>query len=152
MTERFWDRYPPSASKFEECRASILNSLRNVEEPPLDATWIGVAGTVTTLAAIDLGVTGFDGSRIHGHVLSLAAIRESLRILGTLRADQLAGHPSIHPDRADIIVAGTLILDVILTWARVKSIRVSTRGLRYGSALAEARWIRGHTRVRHDPP
>jgi exopolyphosphatase/guanosine-5'-triphosphate,3'-diphosphate pyrophosphatase len=105
--------------------------------PP--ARLVGVAGTVTTLAAIDLGLPRYDPSRVSGHVLSLTAIQ---RIFDELRTKDLEGMkavPQIHVGRADIILAGVVILIELMKRMGRDAITVSDRGLRYGFALREAR-------------
>ncbi len=73
MTERFLTADPPTAEQLEACAAHVRSCL-----PALaPARAIGVAGTVTTLAAIDLGLETHDAERIHGHVLGRDVHRAS---------------------------------------------------------------------------
>ncbi|MGZ8697913.1 MAG: Ppx/GppA phosphatase family protein, partial [Gaiellaceae bacterium] len=69
---------------------------------------IGVAGTVTTLAALDLGLAEYDPERIHGHLISTAAANEQAARLAALPVEERA--KIVEPGRAPVIVAGAAIL------------------------------------------
>ena len=90
-------RRPPSASALDPVRST-----------PNAA--IGVAGTVTTLAALDLGLDAYDRERVHGHRLTLAGAREQLERLAALPLAERRALPAIEPERAPVIVAGAMIL------------------------------------------
>ncbi|HWH06880.1 MAG TPA: hypothetical protein VNT23_10675 [Gaiellaceae bacterium] len=97
---------------------------------------IGVAGTVTTLAALDLGLERYDPERVHGHVLSAEAARaqtERLAALPLAERERL-----IEPGRAPVIVAGAAILLEVLDRYGLDAIRVSERDILHGAALAAA--------------
>jgi exopolyphosphatase/guanosine-5'-triphosphate,3'-diphosphate pyrophosphatase len=97
---------------------------------------VGVAGTVTTLAALDLGLAEYDPERTHGHRLSTDAAREQCARLATLT---LAERERImEPGRAPVIVAGAAILVAILEHYDLDEIRVSERDILHGAALAAA--------------
>ncbi|HWG56490.1 MAG TPA: hypothetical protein VNT58_08215 [Gaiellaceae bacterium] len=97
---------------------------------------IGVAGTVTTLAALDLGLDEYDPARIHGHVLSADAAREQAARLAALSLAER--ERLIEPGRAPVIVAGAAILLEILERYGLDAIRVSERDILHGAALAAA--------------
>jgi exopolyphosphatase / guanosine-5'-triphosphate,3'-diphosphate pyrophosphatase len=97
---------------------------------------IGVAGTVTTLAALDLDLTEYDPERTHGHRLSTAAAREQCARLVALSLSER--ERIIEPGRAPVIVAGAAILVAILERYRLDEIRVSERDILHGAALAAA--------------
>src|SRR5205823_5615887 len=71
---------------------------------------IGVAGTVTTLAALDLGLDQYDRDRVHGHRLTKAAARAQLARLAALPLDARRELKAMEPERAPVIVAGAVIL------------------------------------------
>jgi exopolyphosphatase/guanosine-5'-triphosphate,3'-diphosphate pyrophosphatase len=98
---------------------------------------IGTAGTVTTLAALDLDLQVYDAARVHGHRLSRAAIERQLARLGALTVEARAALPALEPGRADLIVPGIAI--VLATFRRlgVDTLVVSDAGLREGM-MAEA--------------
>ena len=99
---------------------------------------IGVAGTVTSLAALDLGLVDYDAERIHGHVLTAAAVGEQLARLASLPLEQRRELPGLEPERAPVIVAGAAILQAVLRRYRLSSIEASEHDLLHGAALAAA--------------
>ena len=99
---------------------------------------IGVAGTVTSLAALDLGLVDYDAERVHGHVLTAAAVDEQLRRLASLSLEERRRLPGLEPERAPVIVAGAAILREILRRFGLGSVEASERDLLHGVALAAA--------------
>ena len=104
---------------------------------PVDAA-IGVAGTVTSLAALDLGLVDYDPERVHGHVLTAAAVDEQLRRLASLPLEERRRLPGLEPERAPVIVAGAAILREVLRRYELSSIEASEHDLLHGVALAAA--------------
>ncbi len=99
---------------------------------------VGVAATITSLAALDLGLEEYDRSRVHGHVLTRDGARAQLERLAALPLEERRRVPALEPERAPVIVAGAAILVAILDAYGLKSIRVSERDLLDGAALAAA--------------
>jgi exopolyphosphatase/guanosine-5'-triphosphate,3'-diphosphate pyrophosphatase len=99
---------------------------------------IGVAGTVTSLAALDIGLVDYDAERVHGHVLTTAAVEEQLDRLASLPLDRRRALPGLEPERAPVIVAGAAILRAVLRRYRLDSIEASEHDLLHGAALAAA--------------
>ncbi len=95
---------------------------------------IGVAGTPTTLAAIDLKLSKFDSERVHGHRFTLNTIEDWIARLAPMSVDQRRTLTGMEPKRADVIVAGLVCLAEGLRALKEDELRVSTRGLRYGVA------------------
>lgn len=93
---------------------------------------VGTAGTVTTLAALDLGLTRYDSTRVQGHVLSRAAVDALAARLGRLTVAERAALPCLEPGRADLIVPGTAIVTVTMDLVRAGGLKVSDYGLREG--------------------
>ncbi|MFZ5634657.1 MAG: Ppx/GppA family phosphatase [Bacillota bacterium] len=96
---------------------------------------IGVGGTVTTLAAMDLGLEVYDRSRVHGHVLGRTRILSLLDDLVRAGPEGRKKMPGLQPARADVIVAGVRILLVVMKGLEMNRIRVSEADLMYGLAL-----------------
>ncbi len=135
LTERFLQTDPPTSSELEEVAANVRSLLPTLEV----ASAIGVAGTITTVAAIDLGLVEYDPVRIHGHRISRAA---ALRVLGELAALPLAERervPGLEPARAPVIVGGLVALREIMTRYELREIEVSERDILHGIALAATR-------------
>jgi exopolyphosphatase / guanosine-5'-triphosphate,3'-diphosphate pyrophosphatase len=127
MTERFGD-------DVDACAAFVRSEL-----PELDvAAAIGVAGTVTSIAALDLDLVEYDAQRIHGHRLARSGVEEQLRRLAALLLDERRRVPGLEPERAPVIVAGAVILREILDRYRLEEIEVSEHDLLYGIALEAA--------------
>ena len=99
---------------------------------------VGVAGTVTTLAALDLRLPEYDRTRVHGHLLSRRAVDEQLVRLAALPLEERKRVPALEPERAPVIVAGAAILRELLAYFRLDEIEVSERGILHGAALLAA--------------
>src|SRR5207247_5662101 len=99
---------------------------------------VGVAGTVTTLAALDLGLETYDRERVHGHRLSLDGARRQLDRLAALPLAERREVPALEPERAPVIVAGAVILTETLAFFGLDAIEVSERDILDGIALAAA--------------
>jgi exopolyphosphatase/guanosine-5'-triphosphate,3'-diphosphate pyrophosphatase len=106
------------------------------ELEPEDA--IGVSATVTTLAALDLGLAAYDRDLVHGHVLTAEAVDGQLQRLADLPLDERRRVPALDPERAPVIVAGAAIVREVLRRYRLDSLRASDRDLLQGAALAAA--------------
>lgn len=99
---------------------------------------VGTAGTVTTLAALDLGLTRYDPQRVQGHTLPRAAIEQQLRRLGALSVAARAALPCLEPGRADLILPGIAIVLATLDAVGADRLVVSDSGLREGILAAAA--------------
>jgi len=128
---RFTERYGEDVSASEEAARALLPELG-----PEDG--VGVAATITTLAALDLGLEEYDRERVHGHVLTREGARAQLGRLAALPLDERRRVPALDPERAPVIVAGTTILVAILDAYGLEKIRVSERDLLDGAACAAA--------------
>jgi exopolyphosphatase/guanosine-5'-triphosphate,3'-diphosphate pyrophosphatase len=155
LTERCLASDPPSADEIAEVRrttrALLDAALISLGSPGPDAQLVGVAGTVTTLAAFALGVAPYDAARIHGARISAEEIARATRELAALPVAQRRAIPTIEPKRADVIVAGAIITEEILAWSRPFTrgdLLVSDRGVRWGLA---ARLLEGST-IRESAP
>jgi exopolyphosphatase/guanosine-5'-triphosphate,3'-diphosphate pyrophosphatase len=103
--------------------------------PDLEVTSaVGVAGTITTLAAVELG--GYDPQRTHGYRLGAAAVEAQVERLAALPLEERRRVPGLEPERAPVIVAGAAILREILRRYGLPEIEVSEHDLLYGIALA----------------
>ena len=107
--------------------------------PDLDAgSAVGVAGTITTLAALDLGLETYDPDRVHGHVVRAASVDGQLARLAALPLEERRRLPGLEPDRAPVIVAGVAILRAILAAYGLDAIEASEHDLLHGAALTAA--------------
>jgi exopolyphosphatase/guanosine-5'-triphosphate,3'-diphosphate pyrophosphatase len=78
--------------------------------------FVGLAGTVTTMAAVELGLADYDRDRIHHFVLTRAAAEDVFRTLATERRSQRISNPGLEEARADVIVGGAVILVGIMRY------------------------------------
>ena len=96
---------------------------------------IAVAGTATTVAALDLGLAGYDAELIHGHVLTRQAIAAQRERLAPLTAAERRAIGAVEPGRAPVIVGGILVLEAALDRLGLDEVEVSERDLLHGIAL-----------------
>jgi exopolyphosphatase / guanosine-5'-triphosphate,3'-diphosphate pyrophosphatase len=128
------------AARLAALRAAVEGRLaREVPEPIAAAgagRLIGTAGTVTTLAALDLGLRAYDPARVQGHRLTRAAVERELFRLAALTNAERAGLPGLERGRADLIVPGTAICLAAMWRVGLDVLTVSDRGLREGILCA----------------
>jgi exopolyphosphatase / guanosine-5'-triphosphate,3'-diphosphate pyrophosphatase len=134
LTERFLHSDPPTGDELAACAQQVRPLL-----PSLDPTSaVGVAGTITTLAALDLGLDEYDRERVHGHELSRAGVERQLERLAALPLAKRREVPALEPERAPVIVAGAVIAREVLAAYRLDAIMVSEHDILDGIALAAA--------------
>jgi exopolyphosphatase/guanosine-5'-triphosphate,3'-diphosphate pyrophosphatase len=140
-TERFLYADPPEPEELAACAAAVRSVLaERVPEHLVGSIHdaVGVAGTVTTLAALDLGLAAYERDRVHGHRLSLAGARRQLERLARLPLARRREVPALEPERAPVIVAGAIILVAVLEHAGLDAVEVSEHDILDGAALAAA--------------
>jgi exopolyphosphatase / guanosine-5'-triphosphate,3'-diphosphate pyrophosphatase len=135
LTERFVHSDPPSAQELEAAAEYVRSSL---PAPPRADEVVGVAGTITTLAALDLGRTEPEGLGTHGHMLTLDGIRAQRERLAALPLTERRGLRGLHPERAEVIVAGAVLVEQVLDAYGIAAIEVSERDILHGAALEAA--------------
>jgi exopolyphosphatase/guanosine-5'-triphosphate,3'-diphosphate pyrophosphatase len=134
LTERYLHSDPPTRDELAACAQYVRTVL-----PPVDVTnAVGVAGTITSLAALDLGLDEYDRERVHGHELSLAGVERQLERLAALPLAQRREVPALEPERAPVIVAGAMIAREVLAVYGLDAYRVSEHDILDGIALAAA--------------
>jgi exopolyphosphatase/guanosine-5'-triphosphate,3'-diphosphate pyrophosphatase len=139
LTERFLRSDPPSKDELAECAGAVRALL--AERVPNDVrpgTAIGVAGTVTSLAALDLRLDEYDPEQIRGHTLAASAVAEQLERLASLPVAERRKVPALEPERAPVIVAGAVILREALDHFGLESLEASERDILDGAALEAA--------------
>ena len=159
MTERHLRADPPSAAQFAatvaDVRAAIGAAARDV---PIEraATFVGVAGTVTTLAAIEQHLSRYDPERIHRFRLTRRAVDAMTGRLLAMTVAERREIRGLQPERADVILAGALVLRYLLAALGCRQITVSEADLLWGLLLeplprgagSEVTALRNHTRRR----
>jgi exopolyphosphatase/guanosine-5'-triphosphate,3'-diphosphate pyrophosphatase len=138
LFERYFQSLPPSAKAIADARKEIYTHVahlpQSVERAQAQALGeiIGVGGTCTTLAAMDLELLQFDSFSVHNHLLHIDNVRKLTAYLCSSSLPQLLRNPAIHPQRADILPAGALILEESMSLLEATYCKVSTKGLRFG--------------------
>lgn len=143
LTELFVKNHPVPADQRARVRDYVQNAFKKAPLPqgPFNEV-VAVAGTPTTLAAVEQAIE-FDERRVHGYKLSLPIIESWIERLSQMTIEQREALPGMQPKRADVIVTGAEILaEAIRTLGRLE-VTVSTRGVRYGVALAWQDFLRG---------
>ena len=124
---------PPRAEELSNAISMVGDAVDNaaIERPLLgDATRvIGVAGSIVTIAAVELGLREFDSSRLHGMQLSKDAAEDVFRTLATERLADRVHNPGLPVERAGVIVGGCCILVAIMRRLGLDHITVSTHNL-----------------------
>jgi exopolyphosphatase / guanosine-5'-triphosphate,3'-diphosphate pyrophosphatase len=139
LTERFLHSDPPTGGELEACSAAARELL--AEQVPRDVhpeSAIGVAGTITSIAALDLRLSEYDPDQIEGHRLSRDAIRTQLERLASLPLQERREVPALDPDRAPVIVAGTVIRGEVLDHFGLDNLEASEHDILDGAALEAA--------------
>ncbi len=138
-TERHIASDPPTAIELE----SLADDVRGLIQTAIAAgagaeEGIAVAGTPTSLAAVEMGLAPYDPAQVHGHVLTLPAIQRMLSQLASVPLSERVEIPGLHADRAPTIVAGVVILVEAMRAFDLEQIVVSEHDILYGTAISAA--------------
>jgi exopolyphosphatase/guanosine-5'-triphosphate,3'-diphosphate pyrophosphatase len=145
LTERALPRHPVPADDLAAARALAAAQFAAALPPfPGQAPgspWrssaaIAIAGTATTLAALDLGMS-FDASAVEGHALTVERARAWTERLAAMSVEERQALSGMDAQRADVIVGGGICLEAACAAIGARDISISTRGLRYGIAMRE---------------
>jgi exopolyphosphatase/guanosine-5'-triphosphate,3'-diphosphate pyrophosphatase len=131
---RLTERHDERIAEIESAARTALGGVGGLPMLPSAHPPIGVAGTMTTLAAVSLGLAPYDGSRVHGHVMRAHDVRRVVRELAEMDIVARRQVPGMEPARADVIVAGGVIVQTLLAVWNSDSVVVSDRGVRWGLA------------------
>jgi exopolyphosphatase/guanosine-5'-triphosphate,3'-diphosphate pyrophosphatase len=136
QTERQLAHDPPLAGELDGLRAEARALVEPVLGPGEPVPVVGVAGTATSLAAIDLGE--YDRDRVHRHRLSLETVDRITADLAAMTVEQRRGVAGLDPARAGVIVAGAMIVGEAVRAAGARGLMISETDLLDGVALAAA--------------
>lgn len=135
LHERHLRGDPPTAAEIAACAADIDAHLdRCPVDPAAAATVVGVAGTVTQLAALTLGLSAYDRTVVDQAVLPVADLLATVERLLAMTVAERREVPCMHPGRADVIGAGGLILSRVLARTRAETLVVSESDILDGAA------------------
>lgn len=136
LFERHVKSDPPTPAELERAAADVRAALATLPPRAPGAAVVGVAGTVTTLAAVALGVAPYDGERVHGARITVHDLRATHARLASLPLAARREVPGLEPKRADVIVTGGVVVLETLAHLGARELVVSDRGVRWGLALA----------------
>ncbi|GAA1941063.1 Ppx/GppA phosphatase family protein [Streptomyces durmitorensis] len=128
LTERHIRTDPPAPAELDAVRADIEAALDLAEEtvPIREArTLVGLAGSVTTVSAVALGLDAYDSEAIHHSRVSYERVSEIVGRLSRATHDERAAIPVMHPGRVDVIVSGALVLLSIMERTGAREVVVS---------------------------
>jgi exopolyphosphatase/guanosine-5'-triphosphate,3'-diphosphate pyrophosphatase len=136
ITERFFQQNPVAADDLERAATYVDDLLAGsgVDFASV-ASWIGVAGTATTLAGVYLELERYDREHVHGARIPAPAITDLLQRLAGLSVEEIRALPSMHPGRADVITGGALVATRIAARLQVADLIVSESDILDGIAL-----------------
>ena len=136
LAERYPLAEPDAAAEYRDLEQDVARHLARELMPSIAGAvvdrLVGSAGTVTTLAALDLGLAAYDAGRVQGHVLTRAAIERQRARLAALDVAGRAALPCLEPGRADLILPGIAIVMATLACVGREQLTVSDWGLREG--------------------
>jgi exopolyphosphatase/guanosine-5'-triphosphate,3'-diphosphate pyrophosphatase len=138
MTERFLLHDPPGTRELDALRAFASRSLASGISPSVPrpaSRLVGAGGTITAAAAIDLGLHRYDPDRVHGALLPAAGVRALAVRLAAMPLAERKSVPGIEEKRADIIVAGLVVLEAVMGFFDAAEITVSDEGILHGALL-----------------
>ncbi|HEY8072537.1 MAG TPA: Ppx/GppA phosphatase family protein [Labilithrix sp.] len=134
LTERHVKSDPPTKDELDEVRRSAARAFAAVPTLDTDAPPVGIAGTMTTLAAVSLAMERYDGARVHGLELATEEVERVVAELARVPLEARRRIPGMEPKRADVIVAGGLVALAFLAHVGADSVVISDRGVRWGLA------------------
>jgi len=137
LTERFLRKNPPVEDDLARAAAHVDGML---DDSGIDfgsvGTWIGVGGTVTTLAGVYLELKHYDREQVHWSGIPIQDVGALLRRLSSLDVEEIRALPSMHPGRADVITGGALVAARVAERLSVPDLIVSETDILDGIALA----------------
>ncbi len=114
ITEAWLHHDPPTAEELSQALSVIDihldDVLRDLPDMAEATTFVGLAGTVSNTASVELGLHDYDRDRIHHFVLTRAAVEDVFRTLATESVEDRKDNPGLEPQRADVIVGGLCVL------------------------------------------
>jgi exopolyphosphatase / guanosine-5'-triphosphate,3'-diphosphate pyrophosphatase len=141
LTERHLHDDPPTPAQVAAATADVdaaIDAAARALPVTEAATLVGLAGSVTTVAAIALGLPGYDAARIHHARVSAAEVHRVTRLLLGQTRQQRAAIGPMHPGRVDVIGAGALVLDRVLARLGYSEVVVSEHDILDGIAWSIA--------------
>ncbi len=132
LTERHVRTDPPDALERSAVKETARRAFAAVPALKSGQTPVGIAGTMTTLAAVSLGLSVYDGTQVHGHAMRRDDLQRVVAELASMPLEARRRVAGMEPKRADVIVAGGIIALSLLERWDAQEVLVSDRGVRWG--------------------
>lgn len=132
LTDRVLTDRPASKEQIEQATAHVAELFSGIDAA---GELVGVAGTWTSLAGIDLGLPAYDRERIHRYRLAREAVDDLVEHLAGMTLEETAAIPSLEPGRAPVILAGALIAGGVMKTLDADAATVSERDSLDGLAM-----------------
>lgn len=132
LTERHVHADPPTADELTRISVALRDTFLALPRPPSGARLVAVAGTATTICTVARAIDPYDAALVHGAVLTRDEVNQSVDRLAALPVMLRRTVPGLQPKRADVIVAGGLILRAAMDAVDAAEVTISDRGLRWG--------------------
>lgn len=136
LTERFVHSDPVSAEECNQMLAVMDRELAALKDrwfmKSSQLTMVGIAGTFTTLAAVEKKLVHYSHSEVHGTILDLAEVQRQARLFQGKTLAERKMIPGLEPKRADVILAGARLIEKIMFLFETDRVIVSDQGVRYG--------------------
>jgi exopolyphosphatase / guanosine-5'-triphosphate,3'-diphosphate pyrophosphatase len=135
LTERFVRSDPPASHEIDGMRMAVSHALERVGNAPRHSILVGLAATVTTLAALSRAEASAQARSLHGCTLTLTEVDSVTNRLIHSTLEERRAFQGLDPARADVIIAGALLVQQIMRWSAQHQLRVSQGGVRFGLVL-----------------
>jgi exopolyphosphatase / guanosine-5'-triphosphate,3'-diphosphate pyrophosphatase len=132
LTERYVSTDPPTAAALDAIAESTRAAMSVVDFVATNSRLVAVAGTATTLAAMQLELASYDSTKVHGCVLEFRDLDSLTKRLSHASHAERCHFRGLDPKRADVIVTGSVILTTLLVVFGHECVTVSDRGVRFG--------------------
>ena len=132
LKEKFFAAHPPTADEINNAVEYLNENFKAIEFDSINKHFYAVAGSPTATAAIYQNIREFDYSKIHLFELNSEIINSVWQKILNSSVEDIIQNYNMHPQRADIISSGTLILKTALEYFKAEQCTVSVKGLRYG--------------------
>lgn len=132
LTEKFIHSDPIKIEEYKKMRHELKRLLKKIPQNPKPFLIVGVGGTVTTLASVELGLKRFNPKRVHHFILTKEALRRQIKLYSLLPLEDRKKIAGLYPSRADVILAGSIILYESMEKLKCTNLLISCHGIRYG--------------------
>lgn len=143
MTEKFLEHDPPTPEELTNCLSIIDQYLDDVARAaPLTNSavrFVGLAGTVSTVAAVEIGLAEYDRDRIHHFTLTKDAVEDVFRTLATEKLEDRIHNPGLERGRADVIVGGCCVLVSVMRYFGIDECLVSEADILDGLIMSQVK-------------